>query len=157
MSGYTAQKNELSPEPLGLPSCHPNEMRPLDPLRESEEVLDHRRVPRLTAWNIALEHDRRESVGGGVHRSSQAGWAGTDDGYVVLGAGGRSESAPCPDQRLSGGGFEDAIAVDEHRQPRLDDAMARQQIQGLGRVGLVELIRLGGPREEVAQAVIPRI
>ena len=54
-----------------------------DPVREAEEVLDHRSVGGLAAGNITVDDDGRESVRGGIDRGRQPRRPGADDRDVV--------------------------------------------------------------------------
>ena len=51
-----AQKHELRSEALGLAAGEPRELGAADPVGETEEVLDQRRVRRLPARHVTVEH-----------------------------------------------------------------------------------------------------
>ncbi len=52
------QKFQLGAEVFRLPTGEPRELGTTDPVREAEEVLDHRRVRRLAPGHIPVAHDR---------------------------------------------------------------------------------------------------
>jgi len=88
------QEHQLGAEAFGLPTGQPRQLGTADPVREAEEVLDHGRVRGLSPGHIAVEHDRREAVGGRVDGGGEAGGAGADDDEVVVRPFRRPEAAP---------------------------------------------------------------
>jgi hypothetical protein len=76
-----------------------------------------------------------------------------DDEVVVLALYGLV-TAPRLHHRLDGRAREALVPVDDHRKGRIDQAQPLQQEAGLGGARLVPLVRLRGPGEKVAQAVV---
>ncbi len=127
------------------------------PVREAEEVLDQRRVRRLPARHVALEHDRRQPVGSRVDGGREAGRSGADDRKVVVSAcSGWALSAHASASRSTVAPASSAVAVDQQRQLCAGRVVLAQRGVGLGRAGLQPRVRLRGAREEVAQAVVLR-
>jgi len=83
---HATQHHELGAEALRLAACKPAQLGAPDPVGEAEEILDQRRVRRLPARHLLLDHDGGEAVRRGVDRRRQAGRPAADDREVVLGA-----------------------------------------------------------------------
>ena len=149
-----AEQDQLGAEALRLATGQPCQLGAADALREAEEVLDQRGVRRLSARDVAVEDDGRQAVGGGVHGRRQTRGAGADDRQVVVVARRSGRDRPCGGKTRGGGAGVNGVTVDHHGQLGLTGAGPRQQLVGLGRAGLVELVRLRDPREEVAQPVV---
>src|SRR5207244_7882989 len=141
-------------EAFGLPTGQPRQLGTAEPGREAAEVLDHGRVRGLSPGRIAVEHDRREAVGGRVDGGSEARGPGADDDEVVMRPLRRVQATPGRYDRLDGRLRQSSVAVDEDRQGRIAEAEAREQEVGLGRARLVPLVRLRGAREEIAKTVV---
>src|SRR5438132_493467 len=69
-------------------------------------------------------------------------------------ARGAREGTPRLGERLDGGARVDRVAVDDDREGCTRRSGSDENRVRLGRAGFVELMGLGGAREEVAQAVV---
>ena len=56
---------------------------PLEPLREAQVVLDRGALAGLAAGRLALDDDRAQALGGGVHGRGEPGRSAADDADVV--------------------------------------------------------------------------
>ena len=152
-----AQEHQLGAEAFRLPTGQPRQLGAADPVREAEEVLDHRRVRGLAARHVAGR--RRSSTrpsGGGVDGGGEARRPGADDDEVVVLPLWRLASRPTQSAIDSTRRARERLArrrrrrAASHRSARA----ASSKTVGLGRARLVPLVRLRGARQEVAEPVV---
>lgn len=113
-----------------------------------------RGVRGLAARDVTLEHERREPVRGGVHRSGKPGRARSDDRQIVVPARGWRAHPPGLDEPLDRRGLDALVPVDDDGKLRVGQVVRAQRRLRLRRAGLDPVEGLRDAGQQVAQAMV---
>ena len=125
------------------------------PARGSWKFLDQRRG-RPGPGEVALDHDRRDSVGGRVNGGCQACRAGADDCELVVVEPRRIGGSPALGELLEGRADVNVVAVEDDRRGG-SAARAPRMRSGLGRIRLQPSVRCAARVRRSRRAVVLRV